>query len=144
MPLFRKIPKIIEAVQFDDIPRDDPPGVFRRPEDDSPYVVTIHGQRCYIESGDWMIPEPDGIHYYPCKDDVFKATYEIASHVSIPSAWLDTPQVEGVMTTGSTPPLKDGEWVIAADHSCPSWYLSEPVLAKEWNTPAEDEAWKDL
>ena len=67
---------IIEAVQFDGIPANDPTGVFRRPEDDSPYVVTVHDQRCYLTPGDWIIPELDGVHYYPCKPDIFEATYE--------------------------------------------------------------------
>jgi hypothetical protein len=73
---FRKKPIEIEAVQFDDVPAHDPPGVFRRPEDGTPYVVTIHSQRCYISPGDWIIPEPDGIHYYPCRPDIFEKTYE--------------------------------------------------------------------
>lgn len=75
---FRKKPVVVEAVQFDGAPRNDPPGVFRREEDDTPYVVTTHGQRCYIEPGDWIIPEPDGVHFYPCKPDIFAATYEPA------------------------------------------------------------------
>lgn len=73
---FRKKPIVIEAVQFDGIPANDPPGVFRRPEDYSPFVVTIHGQRSYLSPGDWIIPEPDGVHYYPCKADIFAATYD--------------------------------------------------------------------
>lgn len=40
-----------------------------------PYVVTIHGQVTPIVDGDWIIPEPDGLHYYPCKDQIFRATY---------------------------------------------------------------------
>lgn len=76
MAKFRKKPVVIDAVQFDGIPANDPPGVWRRPEDNSPYVVTIHDQRCYVVAGDWIIPEPDGIHYYPCKPDIFAKTYE--------------------------------------------------------------------
>lgn len=73
VPKFRKKPVIIDAVQFDG--SNDPTGVGRR-EDGEPFVVTIHGQRCYIEAGDWIIPEPDGVHYYPCKAAVFAAIYE--------------------------------------------------------------------
>jgi len=71
---FRKKPVVIEAFQFNG--DNDPQGVFRREEDLSPYVVTIHDQRCYVVPGDWIIPEPDGIHFYPCKPDIFEATYE--------------------------------------------------------------------
>ena len=74
MGKFRRKPTIIEAVQFDGF--NDPPGVFRREQDNAPYVVTIHDQRSYIVAGDWIIPEPDGVHHYPCKDAVFKASYE--------------------------------------------------------------------
>ena len=83
MSKFRKKPVVIEAVQFDGTSANDPCGVFRRDEDASPYVVTIHGQPCYIKSGDWIIPEPDGVHYYPCKPDIFEATYEPVSSVGI-------------------------------------------------------------
>lgn len=44
-----------------------------------PHVHTIHNnQEVILEIGDWVIPEPDGIHFYPCKPDIFKATYEPA------------------------------------------------------------------
>jgi len=39
-------------------------------------VVTIHGQRTRVTIGDWIIAEPDGEHFYPCKPDIFEATYE--------------------------------------------------------------------
>ncbi|GAG12165.1 unnamed protein product, partial [marine sediment metagenome] len=40
------------------------------------YVVTIHDQKVYLEPGDWIIAEPDGVHFYPCKPDIFEATYD--------------------------------------------------------------------
>lgn len=43
------------------------------------YVTTIHGQETKIADGDWIILEPDGEHAYPCKPDIFKATYEAVS-----------------------------------------------------------------
>ena len=42
------------------------------------YVVTIHNQKAYLADGDWIIVEPDGVHHYPCKPDIFAATYEPA------------------------------------------------------------------
>ena len=74
MSQYRKKPVVIDAVQYDGV--NDPPGVFRRVEDYSPYVVTIHGQRCYIEQYDWIVPEPDGVHFYPVKPGIFATTYE--------------------------------------------------------------------
>lgn len=40
------------------------------------YVTTIHGQETKVTIGDWIITEPDGKHFYPCKPDIFEATYE--------------------------------------------------------------------
>jgi hypothetical protein len=43
----------------------------------APHVHTIHNnQFTPVELGDFIIPEPDGEHYYPCKPDIFEATYE--------------------------------------------------------------------
>lgn len=43
----------------------------------SQHVHTIHNNQIVIlELGDWIIPEPDGEHFYPCKPDIFEATYE--------------------------------------------------------------------
>jgi len=86
MGYYRKKPIVIEAEQFNGDRASDPRGVWRRPEDDSPYVVTIHNQRCYVEPGDWIVPEPDGVHFYPVKPDVFAATYEPAEDLAITQA----------------------------------------------------------
>jgi hypothetical protein len=79
---FRKRPVIVEAEQFF---YSKPPikGVYYPPlsEDGKTYigdafVITIHDQRFYLQNGDWILPEPDGEHFYPVKDDIFQATYE--------------------------------------------------------------------
>lgn len=77
---FRKKPIVIEATQYTH-PGCECRGVEYEPETDftsRPFVTTVHLQKCYIEPGDWIIPEPDGVHYYPCKPDIFAATYEPA------------------------------------------------------------------
>lgn len=80
---YRKKPIVIEAVQYRDQMRVNdklPAGVTICPWDghgDQPTVHTIHqGQSVMIVDGDWIIPEPDGVHYYPVKPDIFEATYE--------------------------------------------------------------------
>jgi len=82
MAKYRKKPAVVEAIQFwyDGNPI---PGVFYPPTTEDgkiymgdAYVITIHGQRAYLENGDWVITEPDGEHHYPCKPDIFDATYE--------------------------------------------------------------------
>lgn len=40
------------------------------------FVTTIHGQEAKVAKGDWVITEPDGEHFYPCKPDIFEETYE--------------------------------------------------------------------
>lgn len=29
-----------------------------------------------VDPGDWIIAEPDGEHYYPCKPEIFRQNYE--------------------------------------------------------------------
>lgn len=42
-----------------------------------PHVHTIHDNQIVIlEVGDFIIAEPDGEHFYPCRPDIFAMTYE--------------------------------------------------------------------
>lgn len=73
---YRKRPVIVEATRW--FPGLAVPGVHDQGYEGKPYVVTIHqGQRAYLEPGDWVITEADGIHHYPCTPDVFAATYQM-------------------------------------------------------------------
>lgn len=75
---FRKKPVIVEAFQwFPDMGLQG--GVCIDHDANNYYVVMIHGQRTYIAAGDWIITELDGVHHYPCKPDIFAATYEEVS-----------------------------------------------------------------
>ncbi len=88
MAKFRKKPIVVEAEQW--WPGRQIRGVYygveyttedldgERMVMDEPYVITIHGSRHQLKSGDWVITEPDGIHHYPCKPDIFEVTYEPA------------------------------------------------------------------
>jgi hypothetical protein len=41
------------------------------------HVHTIHNnQVVLIEDKDYVVPEPDGIHYYPVKPEIFEKNYE--------------------------------------------------------------------
>ena len=43
-----------------------------------PHVHTIHDNQIVIlDVGDFIIPEHDGIHFYPVKPDIFEETYEL-------------------------------------------------------------------
>jgi hypothetical protein len=71
---YKKIAKLDLAFQwFPEMGLSD--AVFYNPLDGY-HVITIHGQRTSIASGDWIIQEPDGIHYYPCKPIIFEANHE--------------------------------------------------------------------
>ncbi len=77
MARYRKKPMVVEAEQFTHYPAGGewPKGV-RIEGGGGPFVVTAHGQRAYLEEGDWVITEPDGRGHYPCKPDIFANTYE--------------------------------------------------------------------
>ncbi len=82
MPKYRKKPVVIEAVQW--FPDKEIKGVCFGPcalnDFDGlaiPRIHTMHAkQTVFLEPGDWVIGEPDGIHFYPCKPDIFEQTYE--------------------------------------------------------------------
>ena len=88
MPKFRSKPVVIEAVQFDPYDKHKmrlPDGVTGVPGGGADnwaymgctfFVTTTHGQRTDVVAGDWIIRDPDGNGYYPCKPDIFEATYE--------------------------------------------------------------------
>jgi hypothetical protein len=75
MAKFRKRPVVVEASQFH--------GFYATPYPDGVdvegsrcYVTTIHEQRAYLDNGDWVITESDGLHHYPCKPSEFERIYE--------------------------------------------------------------------
>ena len=83
MPKFRKRPVEIDAEQF--VPNKHVPrGMKLWPDENGAiprdmswgFVITIHGQRQHVQAGDWIVIEPDGVHHYPIKPDIFEATYE--------------------------------------------------------------------
>jgi hypothetical protein len=81
MPKFRKKPTEIEAEQYVEYGKlvkgmCNSRSCFVKGNDE-PHVHTIHnGQIVNLEVNDWVIPEPDGVHYYPVKPDIFKNTYD--------------------------------------------------------------------
>jgi hypothetical protein len=84
---FRKRPVVIEAIQ---LTRENGPAVWEW-ADSKPFYEpdgTISGLsiftregRMKADFGDWIIREPfatDDRQFYPCKDSIFRATYEPA------------------------------------------------------------------
>jgi hypothetical protein len=79
MAKFRKKPVVIEAeqwyegVEIEGVKYSDGVGDVGRPYW---YVPTLEG-RMVVSPGDWIITGVKG-EKYPCKPDIFEATYEIA------------------------------------------------------------------
>jgi hypothetical protein len=81
MAKFRKRPVVTTAEQYFNVPNGWPVGVCAGCDElglsIGPHVHTAHNnQAVELEDGDWIVPEPDGHHYYPIKPDIFGATYE--------------------------------------------------------------------
>jgi len=82
MAKFRKKPVVIEAVQW--FKMGDHPEVKMVPEflanggrgKPSPGIETLEG-KLHVSIGDWIITGVKGEHY-PCKPDIFAATYDPA------------------------------------------------------------------
>ena len=74
MPKFRKKPVVIEAERFDGVNL--PHGTLREPGATETYIDTLEG-RMTVSVGDWVIRGVKG-EFYPCKPDIFAATYEPA------------------------------------------------------------------
>lgn len=102
MARYRKKPVEIDAVQLrwtqwnevcellgDALTTENSDGAFEIPEaevadtcgEEGPnyialYVRTIHGEIAIVRHGDWIIPDGKPGTFYPCKPDIFAATYE--------------------------------------------------------------------
>lgn len=89
MAKFRKKPVVIEAIQFDgsssgidEIQRWMETGIYRRDEvrtrdGGRTFVIpTLEGEHV-VSPGDWIIRGVAG-EFYPCKPEIFTATYEPA------------------------------------------------------------------
>lgn len=75
MPKFRKKPVVIEAVQW--FPGKEITGVdVANPGDDQAEIETLEGIM-RVSPGDWIITGVKG-ERYPCKPDIFAATYDPA------------------------------------------------------------------
>lgn len=84
MPKFRKKPVVIEAVQWDGTERGSHDALAFAASDnvflvtsDGPdriEIQTLEGNMC-ADIGDWIIRGVKG-EFYPCRDDIFRMTYE--------------------------------------------------------------------
>lgn len=76
--------ELVEKMLFDNDP---PPGVTmlgasyhsgnRTISYSKQSVETIQGQRVEVSIGEWIVKEPDGVHFYPISDEIFRQKYEL-------------------------------------------------------------------
>ena len=82
MAKYRKKTVVIDAFQYrageqdSSVAGDVNAGRVRYPEDGSMLIKTLEGEMC-AQPGDWIIRGIKG-ELYPCKPDIFAATYEPA------------------------------------------------------------------
>lgn len=77
MKKYRKRPVVIEAVQWfkhGDHEKVQVPKFFLNLNDVMGCIETLEGDHL-VKPGDWIIKGVEGEHY-PCKDSIFRATYE--------------------------------------------------------------------
>lgn len=90
MGRYRKKPIEIEAVQFtgdnveeiwDAFGVSSVRGIYGPTEANPDYLIltTTHGDPAPARAGDWVIPDSRPDTFYPCKPDVFEATYDEVS-----------------------------------------------------------------
>lgn len=81
---FRKKPVEITAIQYDgsnnaevaDFMGYSPLFGWDGADDRWVELTTVHGEKALARPGDWIIPEPVPGRHYPCKPDIFAATYD--------------------------------------------------------------------
>jgi len=77
MPLFRKKPVVIEAVRWEGDNLSEIQRFYKRDSilaGDKIIIKTLEGAMT-ADVGDWIIRGVKG-EFYPCKPDIFEATYE--------------------------------------------------------------------
>ncbi|MFD4788269.1 hypothetical protein ACFWN1_14660 [Streptomyces sp. NPDC058459] len=87
MPKFRKKPIEIDAIQFtgDNVQEIwdafGAVGIYGPTEKNPDHLIltTVHGDEAPARAADWIIPDGKPGTFYPCKPDIFAATYEAAA-----------------------------------------------------------------
>jgi hypothetical protein len=90
MTAYRKKPVVIEATQWfksgdhPAVEMKEPPYDYGVDTSPIPWIKTLEGGHI-VTPGDWVITGVKGEHY-PCKPDIFEATYELAATPASPQA----------------------------------------------------------
>lgn len=110
MALYVKKPVIIEASQFHAL--GDHPQVVA----DTVQGFVVEGRQgsVRVDPGDWILPELNGQGFYPCKPDVFEATYQA----------VESPGVSALSFGDALAALRGGERVCRAGWNGKGMWLS--------------------
>lgn len=82
---YRSKPEIVEAEQW--WPGKEVPGVrVGEKADQYRFCTTIDGFSAWVYPGDWVIAEPDGVHYRILTPEEFAARYEPTASCSVEAA----------------------------------------------------------
>ena len=75
---YRRIPHIVEVDQYcGTLVKGMCTSTVCRVSNPKPHIHVIpDGEIKPVEIGDWIVPEPDGMNYYPVKPEVFAVNYE--------------------------------------------------------------------
>jgi len=93
---YESIPTTCQAEQYLPNVGQVPEGVHPpREEADRPYVITTHGQRAYLDPGDFIVGEPDGNGHYPVKPAIFAKRWRLPVSTLPVSRWEDQHQEDG-------------------------------------------------
>ncbi len=74
MAKYRKRPLVIDAEQWQ--PDKVIPGVELEPGSNRGRITTAMGRTEFVEPGDYVVREADGVHWYPWRAEVFEAMHE--------------------------------------------------------------------
>lgn len=96
---YRKKPIVIEAVQYDGSVQEivDFVGIHetKMDEQDKLYIKTLEGDML-VSHGDYVIKGVQG-EFYPCKPDIFEATYVKDNSLSVNVSLTDTDSFKAVV-----------------------------------------------
>ena len=85
MAKYRRKPVIVDAEQFFVDKKPWPEGVYQASrsrwtkctENAKLFIIANANTVIYIENGDWIVTEPDGVYYQVVKPDIFEQTYGV-------------------------------------------------------------------
>lgn len=118
MPQFRKKPVVIGAEQYREGAYTPPFVCFEHEPPNLPFVETLEGP-LRVSDGDYIITGVKGEHY-PCKPDIFAATYVPADQPTSPMRRFNLVRDQDVTGVSGTGVVAEGV-VFSTGQVCMTW-----------------------